>query len=65
MKNQKGLGLIAVLLVIGAILLTVGGAVVWKGKVAPTPTPTPTLIISPTPAETQPALPDERLKKYG
>jgi len=48
MKNQKGLGLIGVLLILGALLLTAGGAVVWEKKVSPTPAPKPlpTIIVS-------------------
>ena len=41
MKKQKGLGLFGVLLVIGALLLTIGGVAVWREKVTPTPMPTP------------------------
>jgi len=49
-KNcQKGLGLIGVLLIIGAFIITAaGGVVVWKERVAPILIPTP--VVSPTPA---------------
>jgi len=46
MKKQKGLGLIGILLIIGALLLTAGGVVglpavrqVWQRKVPPAPIP--------------------------
>ncbi len=51
MKKQKGLGLIGVLLIIGALAVTTGGVVVWQKKISPTPTPTPpsTPIQTPSP----------------
>ena len=63
MKNNKklGFGLIGILLIIGILLLTAGGMVVWVKKVAPTPVPvlnmnsSPSVtmpLLSPTPAET-------------
>ena len=42
MKKQKGLGLIGILIFIGALLLTAGGVVVWQRNILPTPTPTST-----------------------
>jgi len=48
MKKQKGLGLIGVLIIIGALVITVGGVVVWGKKTLPTPKPTPTLQTQPT-----------------
>jgi len=39
MKKQKGLGLIGILFIIGALLLTAGGVVVWQRKVPPAPIP--------------------------
>ena len=41
-KSESGLGLIGILLIIGILILTAGGVVVWQKKVSPTPTPTPT-----------------------
>ena len=56
MKNQKGLGLIGFLLIIGALLLTAGGAVVWEKKVSPTPIVQPTPMPTLSGAETIPPL---------
>ena len=42
-KKQRGFSLIGVLLIIGTLLITAGGVVVWNRKIVPTPTPTPTL----------------------
>lgn len=42
MKKQTGLGLIGVLLIIGALVVTAGGVLVWQRRALPTPTPTPT-----------------------
>ena len=57
MKNQKGLGLIGVLLILGALLLTIGGVVglpavrqVWEKKDSPAPIPISTVEVSSTPA---------------
>lgn len=41
MQNQKGLGLIGVLLIIGVLAITTSGILVWQRKILPTPTPTP------------------------
>ena len=57
MKKQEGLGLIGILLVIGILILTAGGVVVWNKKIVPTPTPTP--------VEIQPSLPDQKSEKIG
>lgn len=59
MKKQKGFSLIGIILVIGALIITAGGVVVWDKKVKPIPTPTPyptlspipTLILTPQPTE--------------
>ena len=48
MKKQKGLGLIGVLLIIGALVLTAGGVVVWEKKATLIPPPTLTPPILPT-----------------
>ena len=48
MKKQKGFGLIGVLLIIGALLLTLGGVMVWGRKVSFTSTPS-TTPVSPSP----------------
>jgi len=45
MKKQKGLGLIGVLLIIGALVITAGGVVVWREKVLPA---LPSMPIPPT-----------------
>lgn len=37
-SSQTGLGLIGVLLIIGALVITAGGVLVWQKKVLPTPT---------------------------
>ena len=41
MKKQRGFGLIGILLIIGALILT-AGVVVWEKKTLPAPTPSPT-----------------------
>ena len=48
MKKQKGLGLIGILIIIGALIITTGRVLVWQKKVSPTPTPTPTPKPQPT-----------------
>ncbi len=52
MKKQRGFSLIGVLLIIGALVVTAGGVVVWEKKVTltatPVPNPTPTLTSEPT-----------------
>lgn len=35
MKKQKGFGLVGVLLIIGALIITAGGMVLWRGRVSP------------------------------
>lgn len=59
MKKQEGFSLIGVLIILGTLIVTAGGVLVWQKKFAPTPAPTP----SPTPVEIQPALPDEQSEK--
>ena len=47
MKKQKGFSLIGILLIIGALIITAGGVVVWRERISlapslmPTPTPVP------------------------
>lgn len=41
MRKQEGLSLIGVLLILGALVITTGGVLVWQKKISPTPTPTP------------------------
>ena len=60
MKKQKGFSLIGILLVIGALLLTAGGVVVWERKTELTPSPTFPLTVpdvSPTGGELPPLIP--------
>lgn len=52
-KNAKsGLGLVGILLIIGALLITAGGVVVWENKVSPAPLPTPKTTPTPEPTPT-------------
>jgi len=56
MKNQKGLGLIVVLLILGTIFLTAGGVVVWQKRSPSALNPnhtsvTPSTQISPIPTQ--------------
>jgi hypothetical protein len=53
MKKQSGLGLVGILLIIGTLLLTAGGVVIWQRQFSPTPMPTPTPSATTTP-RTQP-----------
>ena len=46
MKKQEGFGLISILLIISALLLTAGGVIVWQKRVLPTTTSAPSPIIS-------------------
>jgi len=57
-KNNSGLGLIGVLIVIGALVITIGGVVVWRKKILPTPTPTPAPIPVPMPNAPSPTVPE-------
>jgi len=53
--NPSGFSLIGILLIIGTLILTTGGVVVWNKKIAPTPTPTP--------VDIQPSFPDQKSEK--
>ena len=46
MKKQQGFSLIGVLLIIGALVITAGGVVIWQKKVLPTTTSAPAPMIS-------------------
>lgn len=65
MKKQSGFGLIGILLIIGALLLTAGGVVVWERRVSPalvlipTATPTPKPESSPTPLLLEQPVPEK------
>lgn len=49
MKKQFGFNLIGVLLLIGALVITTGGVLVWQKRALPTPiTPSPTPAVPPT-----------------
>ncbi len=49
-NTESGLGLIGVLLIIGVLLLTAGGVLVWQKKVSPMVTSPPApAVLSPTP----------------
>ena len=54
MKNKRNFGfsLIGILIIIGALVITTGGVVVWKKRTSPAPTPMPTptlrILLSPT-----------------
>ena len=47
MKKQKGFGLIGILIIIGALVVTSGGVLVWRKKVLPILTPQTPPIVSP------------------
>ena len=48
MKKQKGFSLIGVLVIVGALLFTAGGVVVWNKKTSTGLIPTPTPLLVPT-----------------
>lgn len=62
-KRNSGLGLVGILLIIGALILTAGGVVVWQEKVSQTKTQAP-LYTAPTPQTSKPnKMPEEEV--YG
>jgi len=63
MKKQRGLGLIRILLIVGALVITAGGVVVWEKKVTPSPTPFITPAQRPTPTQL-PKMPPTSASSY-
>ena len=59
MKKQEGFGLISILLIISALLLTAGGVIVWHGRSFPQPSPgsEPTSLTVPSENTSNPLLP--------
>ena len=57
-QKQNGFGLIGILIIIGTLILTAGGVVVWRGKTdsipSSTPTPTPATQTQPTASPAEP-----------